>query len=71
MKEVHEKAIRLIEGGIIDVSGLNVWMGRAPLELDACDCCNMDCLCHKGNLICDICEECDRITKDNCFLNFI
>lgn len=68
MKEVHKKAIRLIEGGIVGISGHYVKMGRAPFELDACDCCNMDCLCHKGDPICDLCEECDSITRDNCFL---
>lgn len=65
---IHEKAIRLIEGGIVEVSGLCVKMGRAPLELLACYDCEMDCLCHKGNPICDLCEECDSITRDNCFL---
>lgn len=68
MEDVHKKAIRLIEGGIVEVSGLCVRMGRAPFELDACDCCEMDCLCHKGNSICDLCEECDSITRDNCYL---
>lgn len=68
MEDVHKKAIRLIEGGIVEVSGLCVRMGRASFELDACGCCDMDCLCHKGNSICDLCEECDSITRDNCFL---
>lgn len=68
MKEVHEKAIRLVEGGIVEVSGLCVRMSRAPFEMDACDGCDMDCLCHKGDPICDLCEECNSITRDNCFL---
>lgn len=65
---IHEKAIRLIEGGIVEVSGLCVRMGRAPGYLDSCYCCEMDCLCHKGNPICDLCEECDSITREYCFL---
>lgn len=65
---IHEKAIRLIEGGIVEVSGLCVRMSRVPYEFDACDGCDMDCLCHKGNPICDLCEECDSIIKEHCFL---
>lgn len=67
-KSIHEKAIRLIEGGIVEVSGLCVRMGRAPLGELACYDCEMDCLCHKGDSICDLCEECDNITRDNCYL---
>ena len=67
-ESIHEKAIRLIEGGIVEVSGLCVKMGREPAYLDPCYCCEMDCLCHKGNPICDLCEECNSITKEDCFL---
>ena len=67
-ESIHEKAIRLIEGGIVEVSGLCVLMGRAPDSLDSCYCCDIDCLCHKGNPICELCEECDSITNEDCFL---
>lgn len=67
-ENIHEKAIRLIEGGIVEVSGLCVKMSRAPLGELACYDCEMDCLCHQGNPICDLCEECYSITRDNCFL---
>lgn len=68
MEDVHKKAIRLIEGGIVEVSGLCVMMGRAPVYLDTCYYCDINILCHHGNSICDLCEECDRITRENCFL---
>ena len=67
-ESIHEKAIRLIEGGIIEVSGLCVRIGHSPNIFDPCYVCEMDCLCHKGNPICDLCEECESITRDNCFL---
>ena len=67
-KSTHEKAIRLIEGGIVEVSGLCVRIGHSPYIFDPCFCCDMDCLCHKGNSICNLCEECDSITKEDCFL---
>lgn len=65
---VHDKAIRLIEGGIVEVSGMNVTLGHEPYIFDPCFVCDMDCLCHKGNDICELCEECDSITREDCFL---
>ena len=67
-ESVHEKAIRLIEGGIVEVSGLCVSMCHSPYIFDPCFSCDMDCLCHKGNPICELCEECDSITNEDCFL---
>lgn len=67
-ESIHEKAIRLIEGGIVEISCLCVRMGHSPYIFDPCFGCDMDCLCHKGNPICDLCEECDSITNEDCFL---
>ena len=58
-ESVHKKAIRLVEGGIVEVSGLCVIMHHEPHIFDPCFVCDMDCLCHKGNEICELCEECD------------
>lgn len=66
-KSIHKKAIRLIEGGIVDVDGHSVKLGKTYL-VEKCFCCEMDCLCHKGNEMCSVCEECDNITHMNCFL---
>lgn len=67
-KTIHEKAIRLIEGGVVEISGLSVIMRHGSHIFDPCAVCDMDCLCHKGNDICTLCEECDAITGEDCLL---
>ena len=68
---VHEKAIRLIEGGIVDVDGHSVKLVILPFIFDPCLYCEMDYLCHYGTEMCDVCEECDAITRMDCFLTLI
>ena len=68
---VHEKAIRLIEGGIVDVDGHSVKLVILPFIFDPCLYCEMDYLCHDGTEMCDVCEECDAITRMDCFLTLI
>ena len=67
-KSVHEKAIRLIEGGIVDVDGLYVKLVKEPNIFDPCFVCEMDCLCHFDTEMQLVCQECDQITRMNCFL---
>lgn len=67
-ENIHDKAIRLVEGGIVEVDGLSVKLHREPYIFDPCFCCDMDSLCHKGSEMCSVCEECDRITKNDCLL---
>lgn len=67
-KSVHDKAIRLVEGGVVEVDGHCVALGYENYIFDPCFVCEMDSLCHKDNTICDLCMECDSITKKNCFL---
>ena len=67
-KEIHDKAIRLIEGGIVEVDGHCVGMIHQADISDPCYVCELDCICHQGNAICELCIECDSITRDNCFL---
>lgn len=67
-KEIHNKAIRLVEGGIVDINGLSVSMRHEPYIFDPCFVCELDSICHKGNDVCNVCEECDSITKEDCFL---
>ena len=66
--EIHNKAIRLVEGGIVDINGLCVSMRHEPYIFDPCFVCELDCLCHRGNDICNVCDECDSITGEDCFL---
>lgn len=65
---LHEKAIRLVEGGIVEVSGISVIMRHEPDIFNPCFVCDMDSLCHSGNEICKLCQECDLITGEDCCL---
>lgn len=67
-KSIHEKAIRLVEGGIVDVDGHSVKLGKKPYIFDPCFFCEMDCICHQGNEMFTVCKECDKITQMDCFL---
>ena len=73
MKEnkIHEKAVRLVEGGVVDVDGHSVRMGGATSMFDPCWVCEMDCICRKGGDMCSLCEECDKITHRDCFLKLV
>ena len=72
MKEsIHEKAIRLVEGGIVDVDGHSVRLNKDALTFLPCDCCEMDSICLEGTEMCDVCKECDAITKLDCFLTLV
>lgn len=68
LSTLHEKAKILANGGIVEISGMRVILGHEPYIFDPCFCCDMDHLCRKGNDICNLCEECDSITGENCFL---
>lgn len=71
MSKLHEKAIRLIEGGHEQVEGLWVRLIKIPYEVDSCMECEMDCLCHKGNEICNLCTECEKIIGYTCCLKLV
>lgn len=68
VNSLHEKAVRLCEGGIVEVDGLSVKLRLDKYIFDPCIVCEMDSLCHKGNDICDLCEECDSLIKEDCYL---
>lgn len=65
-KELHEKAIRLIEGGLVEVDGLVVRAVFVPDGFDQCMHCEMDCLC-KGN-IASLCDEIYSISRSQYLL---
>ena len=71
MSKLHEKAIRLVEGGHEQAEGLWVRLIKVPYVFDPCFVCDMDSLCHKGNEICDLCEECEKITSEDCYLKLV
>ena len=68
---VHEKAIRLLEGGIVEVDGHSVKLVNVPDMFDTCNSCEMDSLCHTGTEMCDVCIECVEISKKNCILELV
>lgn len=65
---IHDKAIRLLEGGIVDVDGHAVKYGGRGLLFRPCYKCKMDCLCHNGTEMAAVCAECDSITGHDCYL---
>lgn len=68
---VHDKAIRLCEGGIVEIEGN--WFGLIRLSeyFDdiACVECNLDSICHKEHA--DVCGECEIITQRRCCLRLV
>ena len=73
MKEqtIHEKAIRLIEGGLVNVDGHCVKMKQVERNWDSCTICNMDCLCHRDTEMFLVCNECELITLKGCYLELV
>ena len=67
-QSIHEKAIRLIEGGIVDVDGHSVSLVVIPDSFDTCYHCEMDGICHNETEMCEVCIECVGISKKNCIL---
>ena len=43
--EIHEKAIRLLEGGHVEVDGHWVFAQIASDQYYPCECCEMDSIC--------------------------
>ena len=70
-QSIHEKAIRLIEGGIVEVDGHSVRLVEMPDMFDTCNYCKMDCLCHIGTEMCDVCIECEEISKKYSILELV
>lgn len=60
---VHDKAIRLLEGGIVEADNLLVACRNYEGDDISCYECHMDSLCHVDSEICDVCYECDDITN--------
>lgn len=65
---VHDKAIRLLEGGVVEIESDLFSLKRLSDEFDdyPCVACNLDSIC-KGEHA-DVCEECDAISGGKCCL---
>jgi hypothetical protein len=58
---IHEKAIRLLEGGLVEIDGLVFSIDEAGPEDDPCYTCELDSICSKNIL--NVCLEADMITR--------
>ena len=56
----HDKAIRLLEGGLVEIDGLIFSIDEAGPEDDPCNSCRLDSICSAN--INRICLEADFIT---------
>ena len=63
---VHDKAIRLIEGGFVEFDGHVVAAKVAPNDSFSCDICEMDSICHVG--MAELCEEVSSIKQKDYYL---
>ena len=70
-QSIHEKAIRLLEGGIVEVDGHSVRLVNVPDMPYTCNSCEMDSICHNETEMCDVCIKCVEISKKNCILELV
>lgn len=68
---IHEKAIRLIEGGQVNVDGHCVILYATSGGLDVCLACDMDSICRSNSEMSLVCRECDYITQKDCWLELV
>ena len=68
--DLHEKAERLIEGGIIEIQGRFVEMRHEPYLFDPCFVCDLNSKCHQRGEIAQLCLECDSLTNEDCYFKF-
>lgn len=70
-KIIHEKAIRLLEGGIVEIDGNWFCLFRFPDNYDGNCCmeCELDSICRMEHT--DICGECEAISNRRCCLKLV
>lgn len=66
---VHEKALLLIEGGIVACNGLPVKLIDVVGKDIACTYCEMDSACNKDMV--DLCCACDVLTGTRHYLKLV
>lgn len=60
---LHDKAVRLCEGGVVMCMGHYVRAKAVKTEDLPCLDCKMDSICRDE--LCDLCVECDSLTNEN------
>lgn len=65
---VHDKAIRLLEGGVVEIEADLFRLRRLSYDkfVNPCLECELDSICHEEHA--DVCEECDAISGGKCCL---
>lgn len=65
---VHDKAIRLLEGGIVEIDGNWFRVRQFPDYYDDTPCmeCDLDSICHDMHVF--VCSECETILHKRCCL---
>lgn len=67
----HDKAIRLLEGGIVEIDANWFRVKRLPDYSGDNPCmeCELDSICRMEHT--DICGECEAISKQRCMLELV
>ena len=65
---LHEKAVRLAEGGVVEIAGHFVRAVNVPDAECPCELCEMDSVCHME--MTDLCAEVDAYTRSRYLLKF-
>ena len=65
---IHDKAIRILEGGIVEIDGNWFGLKRFPDWYDdnACMECDLDSICRMEHT--NVCAECESIIHRKCCL---
>lgn len=63
---LHQKAIRLLEGGFVEMDGHVVTAKVAPDDVFSCNICEMDSICNVG--MSELCEEVSYIKQKDYYL---
>lgn len=65
---VHDKAIRLLEGGVVEIDSNCFRVRILPDDYDDNPCmeCTLDSICKMEHV--EVCGECEAITRKRCCL---
>ena len=68
---VHDKAIRLLEGGVVNIDGNWFRLKKFPDWYDDNPCveCELDSICRMEHT--DVCGECEAISHRKCCLHLV
>lgn len=68
MSTLHDKAIRLLEGGVVEIEGHFVKAIQVADDVRPCKLCNMDSACNMN--MSELCAEVEIISRKQYILKF-